>query len=48
MISFCGNKKTMDIEDRIYECKCGASIDRDLNAALNLKQYAIEHLSSNI
>lgn len=48
LCSSCGNKKVMGIEDRMYECNCGESIDRDLNAALNLKQYAIEYLSSSI
>ena len=36
--SSCGNKNTkLALNDRIYECpECGLSIDRDLNAAINL------------
>ena len=35
----CGfNKKDLKLKDRIYECpQCGAILDRDLNAALNLR-----------
>jgi len=42
--SSCKNKKeSILLSERIYECEhCKLSIDRDLNAALNLKQYAIE------
>lgn len=36
--SCCGNKaKNLRLEDRVYHCKvCGLSIDRDINAAINL------------
>ena len=36
--SNCGHKKTeLDLSERIYHChECGISIDRDLNAAINL------------
>lgn len=39
--SCCGNKKEdLKLSDRTYNCdSCGISIDRDLNAATNLKQY---------
>lgn len=39
LCSCCGNKKTnLKLSDRIYVCNsCGLVIDRDLNAALNLK-----------
>lgn len=35
----CGfNKKDLKLKDRIYECpQCGTTLDRDLNAALNLR-----------
>ena len=36
----CGNiKKDLKLSDRIYKCKCGNVIDRDYQAALNLKKY---------
>ena len=31
-------KDDLKLSDRIYECSCGNVMDRDLNAALNLKQ----------
>lgn len=37
--SCCGTlKKTLSLKERVYRCdKCGLEIDRDLNAAINLK-----------
>ena len=37
----CGTvKKDLKLSDRIYKCECcGNVIDRDYQAALNLKQY---------
>ena len=36
--SFCGAvKKDLKLSDRIYTCECGISIDRDLNASINIK-----------
>lgn len=36
--SNCGEvKKDLKLSDRVYKCKCGLSIDRDLNASINLK-----------
>ncbi|MEH7347810.1 RNA-guided endonuclease InsQ/TnpB family protein [Gottfriedia acidiceleris] len=38
--SSCGNKKNdLKLSDRVYKCKCGYEIDRDLNAAINLSRY---------
>lgn len=38
--SNCGNKKDdLKLSDRVYNCSCGLSINRDLNAALNIKNY---------
>lgn len=38
--SYCGNiKKDLKLSDRVYKCNCGLEIDRDLNAAINLKNY---------
>ncbi|RHS70591.1 transposase, partial [Clostridium sp. AM43-3BH] len=34
----CGSiKKDLKLSDRIYRCDCSYVADRDLNAALNLK-----------
>ncbi|WP_102399711.1 RNA-guided endonuclease InsQ/TnpB family protein, partial [Haloimpatiens massiliensis] len=45
MCSCCGAyKKDLKLSDRVYKCSCGLSIDRDLNASINLanaKEYKI-------
>lgn len=43
LCSQCGHQKeTLSLGERIYDCKhCGISIDRDLNAAINIKQIAL-------
>lgn len=45
--SKCGNiKSELKLSDRIYKCnECGNVIDRDLNAAINLKQYAFNYIN---
>lgn len=42
LCSCCGSiKKDLKLSDRIYVCsECGNAIDRDLQAAINLKNYA--------
>ena len=47
--SACLNKKDkILLSERTYKCSsCGLEIDRDLNAALNLKQYAVKSLQVN-
>lgn len=38
LCSSCGEiKKDLKLKDRVYKCSCGLSIDRDLNASINLK-----------
>ena len=32
-------KKDLKLSDRIYRCECGNVIDRDFQAAINLKAY---------
>ena len=40
LCSCCGIiKKDLKLSDRIYKCECGNIIDRDYQAALNLKKY---------
>ena len=40
LCSCCGTIKTdLKLSDRIYRCECGNVIDRDFQAALNLKKY---------
>lgn len=41
--SFCGNVKPMKLAERIYCCpKCGQILDRDINAAINIRREAIK------
>jgi len=35
--SSCGNIRIMKLSQRVYECECGLVLDRDLNAAINIK-----------
>jgi putative transposase len=40
LCSYCGNKKKLNLNERIYHCDvCGLEIDRDINAAINLEHY---------
>ena len=41
----CGNiKQSLLLSERVYKCeKCNTSLDRDLNAALNIKDYGLGH-----
>ena len=48
MCSCCGNiKKDLKLSDRIYHCsECGNTIDRDYQAAINLRNYAISNITA--
>jgi putative transposase len=46
--SSCGNVRIMKLSQRIYECECGLVIDRDLNAAINIKAAGERQLSGAI
>ena len=42
--SACGDvKATLTLADRVFTCECGHTIDRDLNAAVNLATWAENH-----
>ena len=47
--SQCGNiKKDLKLSDRIYHCNvCGLTIDRDLNAAINVLRRGMQSLEEN-
>lgn len=39
--SGCGNRQSMPLHLRQYDCqRCGISLDRDLNAAINIREYS--------
>lgn len=47
LCSCCGKiKKDLKLSDRIYKCECGNIIDRDFQAALNLKKYGKDVLKT--
>jgi len=42
MCSGCGNKVDVPLSQRVYTCAvCGLVLDRDLNAAINLRPVAV-------
>ena len=44
--SACGHKQDMPFALRTFECgSCGVVLDRDINAALNLKSWAISEIN---
>ncbi len=44
--SCCGSRKKLALNERIYKCSCGRSIDRDLNAAINIRNEGLRILQS--
>ena len=49
LCSCCGKiKKDLKLSDRIYKCECGNIIDRDYQAALNLKMYGENVLKQSV
>ena len=45
LCSCCGNRKKLTLSDRKYICTCGLEIDRDLNAAINIKKEGLRLLA---
>jgi putative transposase len=44
--SICGAKKEeLSLAERVYVCSCGNALDRDINAAINIKNEAMHMLS---
>ena len=49
LCSCCGSiKKDLKLSERIYKCECGNVIDRDFQAALNLKRYGENVLKESV
>lgn len=44
--SCCGKQKKLTLADRIYKCDCGQTINRDHNAAINIKNEGLRILKS--
>lgn len=47
--SNCGHRQKLSLEDRIYKCPhCGHEIDRDTNAAINIRNFALRDTIKNL
>lgn len=46
LCSHCGKQQKMTLSDRIYQCECGLVINRDYNAAINIKNEGLRILKS--
>ena len=47
--SQCGEiKKDLKLKDRVYKRSCRLTIDRDLNASINLSRYKLDSITNNI
>ena len=46
--SKCGHRQKMPLDVRTYECpECGMMMDRDLNAAINIRNFALRNIIKN-
>ena len=47
--SSCGHRQKLSLSDRIFKCPiCGAVIDRDTNAAINIKNFALRDVLKHL
>lgn len=47
--SRCGHRQMMPLEERTYKCpECGSTIDRDTNAAINIRNFALRDTIKNL
>ena len=44
--SCCGRRQKLTLAERVYRCECGLTIDRDLNAAINIKNEGLRLLKA--
>lgn len=40
--SNCGSIKDMPLSERVYNCECGLCLDRDINAAINIRNAGLK------
>ena len=46
--SRCGHQQKMPLEQRTYVCPdCGMTMDRDVNAAINIRNFALRNIFKN-
>lgn len=48
LCSNCGSRKKLSLGERIYQCSCGITIDRDYNAAINIKKEGLRLLYTEV
>ena len=48
LCSNCGSRKKLSLGERIYQCSCGINIDRDYNAAINIKKEGLRLLYTEV
>ena len=47
--SACGHRQKLSLDERVYRCaECGAVIDRDTNAAINIRNFALRDVIKNL
>lgn len=46
LCSCCGCQKKLTLADRMYKCDCGLTLDRDVNAAINIKNEGLRLLET--
>jgi putative transposase len=44
--SACGERQRLTLSQRTYRCSCGNVMDRDLNAAINIRNWGMEKLGA--
>ena len=48
LCSNCGSRKKLSLGERTYQCTCGMHIDRDYNAAINIKREGLRLLYTEV
>jgi len=49
LCSTCGQvKEKLTLSERTYNCECGSEIDRDVNAAINIRNFAVSKISGEL
>ena len=47
--SNCGHRQKMKLDQRTYVCpECGMTIDRDVNASINIRNFALRNVIKNL
>ncbi|MDN3505438.1 MAG: transposase [Rhabdochlamydiaceae bacterium] len=44
----CGQRHELSLKERVLDCSCGNKIDRDVNAAINIKQQCLKAVGTTV